>query len=103
MDVIRTTDRVPPRENKTYPWIRNPNFRRNQTQIKQRDPKSLDQWVRPPSQENYIDEDGEIAEDMNDSQIHLMGVDDNDSTFITEQEQDLFLISQDEIDPKESK
>jgi len=41
MDRIGITGRAPPRENKTGK-IQNPNFRRNQPQIRQRDPKGPD-------------------------------------------------------------
>ena len=102
MDRISKTDRAPPRENQPTPQIRNPNFRRNPPQIKQREQKGPNQQVRPPFRENYTDDEGEIVEDMNDTQINLMGVNDNDSTLLTQHEQVLFLLSQDEVDPKES-
>jgi hypothetical protein len=39
MDRLDIVDRTPPRENQPGPQIRNPNFRRNQPQIKQREPR----------------------------------------------------------------
>ena len=50
MERINITDRTPPRENQTGPQIRNPNFRRNPPQIKQREQKGPDQQVKPPFQ-----------------------------------------------------
>jgi hypothetical protein len=58
-----------PRENQPAPQIRNPNFRRNPPQIRQREPRDQreqrgpDQQIRPPLQENYVDEGEEIIED----------------------------------------
>lgn len=102
MDMISTTNRTPPRENQPTPQIINPKFRRNLTLIKQKEQKGPDQQVRTPFQVNYIDEEGELVEDMNDTQINLMEVNDNDSSFLTQEEQDLFLLSHDEVDPEES-
>jgi hypothetical protein len=59
MERLTITDRNPPRENQAAPQIRNPNFRRNPPQIRQRDPRDQreqrgpDQQIRPPLQENY--------------------------------------------------
>jgi hypothetical protein len=39
MERLTITDRNPPRENQVVPQIRNPNFRRNPPQIRQRDPR----------------------------------------------------------------
>jgi hypothetical protein len=102
MDRLDIVDRTPPRENQPGPQIRNPNFRRNQSQIRQREQRGLDQQIRPPFQENYVDEGEEIVEDLDDVQINLMGINDNDYVFLTQEEQDLFLLSQTEVDHEES-
>jgi hypothetical protein len=39
MERLEITDRNPPRENQPGPQIRNPNFRRNPPQIRQREPR----------------------------------------------------------------
>jgi hypothetical protein len=105
MDRLDIADRTPPRENQPGPQIRNPNFRRNQPQIRQREQREQrgpDQQIRPPFQENYVDEGEEIVEDLDDVHINLMGINDNDSVFLTQEEHDLFLLSQTEIDHEES-
>jgi hypothetical protein len=54
MERLTVAERNPPRENQPAPQIRNPNFRRNPPQIRQRDPRDqreqrgLDQQIRPP-------------------------------------------------------
>jgi hypothetical protein len=49
-----------------------------------------DQQIRPPLQENYVDEGEEIIEELDDIHINLMGVNDNDSIFLTQEEHDFF-------------
>ena len=39
MEILEINDRNPPRENQPGPQIRNPNFRRNPPQIRQREPR----------------------------------------------------------------
>jgi hypothetical protein len=39
MERMNLSDRNPPRDNAPAPQIRNPNFRRNPPQIRQRDPR----------------------------------------------------------------
>jgi hypothetical protein len=108
MERLDITDRNPPRENQPGPQIRNPNFRRNPPQIRQREPREQreqrgpDQQIRPPFQENYVDEGEETIEGLDDVHINLMGINDNDSIFLTQEEQDLFLLSQTEVDEEES-
>jgi hypothetical protein len=105
---LEITDRKPPRENQPGPQIRNPNFRRNPPQMRQREPREqreqrgLDQQIRPPFQENYVDEGEETIEELDDVHINLMGINDNDSIFLTQEEHDLFLLSQTEVDEEES-
>ena len=108
MEILDIIDRTPPRENQPGPQIRNPNFRRNPPQIRQREPREqreqrgLDQNIRPTFQENYVDEGEEKIEGLDDVHINLMGINDNDSIFLTQEEHDLFLLSQTEVDEEES-
>ena len=58
LEKINMNDRVPPRENQNNPQNRNrnPNFRRDPIQNRQRD---NDQQIRPLFQENYVDQEEE--------------------------------------------
>ena len=58
LEKINLNDKVPPRENQITPQNRNrnPNFRRDPIQNRQRD---NDQQIRPPFQENYVDQEEE--------------------------------------------
>jgi hypothetical protein len=91
MERLDIIDRNPPRENQPGPQIRNPNFRRNPPQIRQREPREqreqrgLDQNIRPHFQENYADEGEETIEGLDDVRINLMGINDNDSIFLTQE------------------
>jgi hypothetical protein len=100
------SDRNPPRDDTPAPQIRNPNFRRNPPQIRQRDPRDQrdqrdqrgpDQPIRPPLQENYADDGGEVNEELEDTHINLMGIHDNDAIFLTQEEQELFLLNQTKV------
>jgi hypothetical protein len=105
MEILDIIDRTPPRENQPGPQIRNPNFRTNQLQIRQREPREQrgpNQHIRPHFQENYDDEREETIEGIDDVHINLMGINDNDSIFLTQEEHDLFLLSHTEIDEEES-
>jgi hypothetical protein len=103
MERITVSDRNPPRDNTPAPQIRNPNFRRNPPQIRQRDPRDQrdqrgpDQQIRPPLQENYADEGGEVIEELEDTHINLMGIHDNEAIFLTQEEQELFLLNQTKV------
>jgi hypothetical protein len=95
--------RNPPRDNTPAPQVRNPNFRRNPLQIRQRDPRDQreqrgpDQQIRPPLKENYVDEEGEVIEELEDTHINLMGIHDNEAIFLTQEEQELFLLNQTKV------
>jgi hypothetical protein len=107
MERLTIADINPPRENQPAPQIRNPNFRRNPTQIRQRDlrdqreKRGPDQQIRPPLQENYTDDGEEIIEELDDTHINLMGVHDDDSIFLTQEEHELFLLSQTKVNEEE--
>jgi hypothetical protein len=88
------------RDDTPAPQIRNPNFGRNPPQIRQRDQREQrgpDQPIRPPLQENYADDGGEIIEELEDTHINLMGIHDNETIFLTQEEQELFLLNQTKI------
>jgi hypothetical protein len=106
MELLTIPDRNPPREDQPAPQIRNPNFRRNPPQIRQRDLRDLrdqrekrgpNQQIRPPLQENYVDDGEEVIDDLDDTHINLMGVHDEDSIFLTQEENELFLLSQTKV------
>jgi hypothetical protein len=103
MERLTISDRNPPRENPPAPQVRNPNFRRNPPQIRQRDPRDqrekrgLDQQIRPPLQENYVDEGEEVIEELDDTHINLMGIHDNEAIFLTQEEQELSLLNQTKV------
>jgi hypothetical protein len=89
MERITVSKRNPPRENQPAPQIRNPNFRSNPQQIRQRDPKDQreqkgpNQQIKPPLEENYVDEGEEVIEELEDTHINLMGIHDNEVIFLT--------------------
>jgi hypothetical protein len=103
MERLTVSDINPPRENPLAPQVRNPNFRRNPSQIRKRDPRDQrekrgpDQKIRPPLQENYADEGGEVIEELEDTHINLMGIHDNEAIFLTQEEQELFLLNQTKV------
>ena len=100
MERLTLYERNPPRENQLAPQIQNPNFRINPSQIKQRDRRDQreqrghDQYIIPPLQENYVDEGEEVIEELEDIHINLMGIHDNEAIFLTQEEKELFLLSQ---------
>jgi L-rhamnose mutarotase len=57
----------------------------------------LDQQIRPPLQENYADEGDEVIEELEDTHINLMGIHDNEVIFLTQEEQELFLLNQTKV------
>jgi hypothetical protein len=103
MERITVSDRNPPRDNAPAPQVRNPNFRRNPPQIRQRDPREQreqrgpDQQIRPPLQDNYVCEGGEVIDELEDTHINLMGIHDNEAIFLTQEEHELFLLNQTKV------
>jgi hypothetical protein len=92
MERTNISDKNPLRDNTPAPQIRNPNFRRNPPQIRKRDQRDKrdqrghDQPIMPPLQENYVDEGGEVIEELEDTHINLMGIHDNEAIFLTQEE-----------------
>ena len=69
----------------------------------QREQRGLDQKNRPPFQENYADEDEGVVEELEETQIIIMGINNEDTCFLTEEEQDLFSLTQTKVEFEESK
>jgi hypothetical protein len=111
MERLTITDRNPPRENQAAPQIKNPNFRRNPPQIRQRYPRDQqeqrgpNQQIKPPLQENYVDDGEEFIEEFDDAHINLMGDHDHDheSIFLTQEEHEIFLLSKTEVNEEAEK
>ena len=64
------------------PQIRNPNFRKNTNNGKSRE-SAPDQQIRPPFQENYAEISHQNEEDE-DTQINLMGINDDNTIFLAQ-------------------
>jgi hypothetical protein len=107
MERLTITDRNPPRENQAAPQIQKPKLQKKPPQIRQRDPRDQreqrgpDQQIRPPLQENYVDDGEEVIEEFDDTHINLMGVHDDESIFLTQEEHEIFLLSQTEVNEEE--
>ena len=72
---------------------RNQNYRKDNNQDKQ---KESDQQIRPPFQQNYVDqyeEDREL-ERLEESHVNLIGSDSGDDVFLNEEEQGFFSNDQ---------
>jgi len=65
--------------------IRNPNFRRNQNPNARK--ASTEQDIRPPFQENYA-EASSSKEKMDDTHINLMGLNDEQQVFLSQEDQE---------------
>jgi hypothetical protein len=50
-----------------------------------------------PLQENYVDEGEEVIEELEDTHINLMGIHDNEAIFLTQEEQEIFLLNQTKV------
>ena len=74
------------------PQIRNPNFRKNPNTGKSRE-AIADQLIRPPFQENYAESSHQNEEDQ-ETQINLMGINDDNTIFLTQEEQELYMLQQ---------
>jgi hypothetical protein len=103
MERLTISERDPPRENEPAAQIQNPNFKRNPPQIRQRDPRDQreqrgpDQQIRPPLYENYANEGEEVIEELEDTHINVMAIHDNEAIFLTQEEQEFFLLSQTKV------
>ena len=96
-------DRTPHRDNQGNSQNRNYNLRRNPPLIKQREQRGPnDQQIRPPFQENYVKEEVEPEQDLEENLINLFRETKIDHIFFTKEEQDQFLLSQSEAISLES-
>jgi hypothetical protein len=62
--------------------------------------ESREVWINRsdlPLQENYADEGEEVIEELEDTHINLMGIHDNEAIFLTQEEQELFLLNQTKV------
>lgn len=89
MERINLNERTPPRENQPNPQNRNrnQNFIRYPPQIRQRE---IDQQIRPPFQDNYMDEEERETEQPEENVVNLIGSDNEGDVFRIEEEQGLF-------------
>ena len=90
LEKINLNDKMPPRENQTNPKNRNRNhnLRRDPMQDRERD---NDQQIRPPFQQNYVDQEEETeTERLEENHVNLIGSDSEGDAFLTEEEQGLF-------------
>lgn len=89
MERIILNEREPPRENEANPknGNRSQNFRRDPPQNRERD---NDQQIRPPFQENYVDEEERETKEMEENHVNLIDSYNEDDVFLTEEEQGMF-------------
>ena len=102
MERINLSERTPPRENQPNPQNRNrnQNLRRDPPQIK---PRENDQQIRPPFQENYVDEVERDMEPLDENHLNLIGSDSEGEVFLIEEEQVFFSSNQNETDYEDPK
>ena len=92
MDRLDNMERNPQWDNQQQgPQIRNPNFRKNTNIGKSRE-SAPDQTIRPPFQENYA-EISHQNENDEDNQINLMGINDDNAIFLTQEEHEFTTIT----------
>lgn len=100
MERTNINDSSVPRKNTPTQHNRNPNPRRNNPQIRERDQRGRDQQFRPPFQEYYAN-DTSVVEEVEESQINLMGTNEDDFVFRRQEEYELFLLTQTELESGE--
>ena len=86
MDRIEIIERKPHWDNQQAPIVRNPNFRKNQNQYIGKN--GLDQNIRPPFQENYVETSHQENPELG-TQINLMGLNDEEIVFLTQDDQEI--------------
>lgn len=99
MDRIDNIERKPQWDNQQAPPVRNLNFRKNQNQNTTKN--GPDQNIRPPFQENYAETSHPEHPEQH-IQINLMGLDDEDVVFLTEDDQAFHMLQQLQIQCGES-
>ena len=106
--LARTLDRVVDRlENmeikpnwENQPQIRNPNFRKNNNPGKAKE-AAPDQNIIPPFQQNYAESSQNQHDDEEDINI-VMGGDDNETIFLTQEDLEVVKLQQISLDSNES-
>jgi len=83
-DRVETVERKSSWEGPQLNTVRNPNFRKNQSPSIGR--AALDQDIRPPFQENYT-EASASGEPTEDTHINLMGLNEEQQVFLTQEDQ----------------
>ena len=85
MDKISLNERASLRENQENPQNinRNQNFRRDPPQNRQRD---NDQQIRPPFQENYVDEEETKTKESEENHVNLIDSNNEVDVFLIEEE-----------------
>ena len=102
---INLNEKTPLKDNKPNPQNRNrnKNFRRYLPQNK---PRENDQQIRPPFNENYVDEVERDMELLDENHLNLIGSDSEGEVFLTKEEQVFFSSNQNEEnyeDPEDPK
>ena len=79
----KMSEKAPLRDNHLNPQNRNrnQNFRRDQSQKK---PRETDQQIRPPFNENYVDEDERDTKPIDESHLNLIGYDNESEVYLIE-------------------
>ena len=90
MDILDNLDRKT-WGNQQASLVRNANFRRNQNQDQNTGKNGLDQNIRPPFQENYA-ESSNPHDGEQDTQINLMGLDNQNPIFLSQDEEELHML-----------
>ena len=80
--------------------IINPNYRKNNNPGKGKEP-SPNQNIRPPFQENYAESSQNNVEDEEDINI-VMGIDEENTIFLTQEDQELFELQHFKVESGES-
>ena len=91
-------DRKPQWDNQ--PPIRNPNFRKNNNFGKAKE-ATPNQNIRPPFQEKYV-ESSQNNDKYEDNINLIMGTDENNTIFLTQEDQELFELQQLKVESSES-
>ena len=98
-DRVETIERKSPWDGQPSNTGRNPNFRKNQNQNTGN--TGLDQTLRPPFHENYA-ESSTFDEPTEDTQINLMGLNNEQQVFLTQEDQEAHILEKFQTQSSES-
>lgn len=93
-DKVETIEKKSPWDSQQANIGRNPNFKRNQNQNTGKN--GPDQDIRPPFQENYA-EASHFEGPEEDTQVNLMGLDDEGEVFLSQYDQEAHILKQFQI------